>query len=96
MTHGTVPLTYSIYAIGGFFSVSVYTKLKEKCYNLICLLYRFDINTNKWSEVTLLSTGRYCHCAAVLSGKFYVFGGRNGGEGLNSVECHNPESNISM
>lgn len=78
--------------VGGYSDLPIVNKpeaLKE------CELY--SINTNKWTSLLVLNTGRYFHTATLLdNGKVLITGGTsidNGTIKLNSCELFDPDSN---
>ena len=56
-------------------------------------LSRYDQITKQWSFVAPMSTPRSTVGVAVLDGKLYAVGGRDGSSCLNSVECYDPNTN---
>lgn len=48
---------------------------------------QYDLRANKWSHVANMSGRRLQFGVAVVEGKLYVVGGRDGLKTLNSVEC---------
>ncbi|XP_078719374.1 kelch-like protein 5 isoform X3 [Lampetra fluviatilis] len=53
---------------------------------------RYDLRTNTWTQVAMLSGRRLQFGVAVLDDKVYVVGGRDGLKTLNTVECYNPRT----
>lgn len=48
---------------------------------------KYDIRINKWSHVANMNVKRLQFGVAVVEGKLYVVGGRDGLKTLNTVEC---------
>lgn len=57
------------------------------------LFIRFDPHTRQWSFVAAMSTSRSTVGVAVLDGKLYAVGGRDGCSCLNSAEVYDPHTN---
>ena len=53
----------------------------------------FDPKANQWSQVASMSVARQGVGSATLDGKFYVFGGSDGTNSLESVEIYDSETN---
>lgn len=59
----------------------------------------YDVNSNTWSYIAIMSTPRFAATAAVLGNKCYVAGGLTSDEDflpdreLDIVECYEPGSN---
>lgn len=52
---------------------------------------KYDLRTNTWSQVGHMSGRKLQFGVAVIDGKIYVVGGRDGLKTLNSVECFEPQ-----
>lgn len=61
--------------------------------NVTCSSYRFDPDTKQWSFIAAMTTARSTVGVAVLNGRLYAVGGRDGAACLNSVECYDPHTN---
>mgnify|MGYP000350325636 FL=1 len=53
----------------------------------------FDPETKQWNFVASMTTARSTVGVAVLNGKLYAVGGRDGLACLNSMECYDPHTN---
>lgn len=62
-------------------------------YFVKCLSCRFDPDTKHWSFIAAMTTARSTVGVAVLNGRLYAVGGRDGAACLNSVECYDPHTN---
>jgi N-acetylneuraminic acid mutarotase len=49
---------------------------------------KYDLRANKWSHVANMSGRRLQFGVAVVDGRLYVVGGRDGLKTLNTVECY--------
>uniref|UniRef100_A0AAZ3RW45 BTB domain-containing protein n=1 Tax=Oncorhynchus tshawytscha TaxID=74940 RepID=A0AAZ3RW45_ONCTS len=58
-----------------------------------CNIYRWDPQARQWSFIASMATPRSTVGVAVLSGKLYAVGGRDGSSCLRSVECFDPHTN---
>ncbi|CAK8684624.1 unnamed protein product [Clavelina lepadiformis] len=72
-----------IYAIGGQTSDKTETRQNS--------VERYDVTTNKWSDVGEMNMERCVHAACVLQGKIYVVGGLGKhDQAVKSIECYDP------
>lgn len=55
---------------------------------------QYDLRANKWSHVAHMSGRRLQFGVAVVDGKLYVVGGRDGLKTLNTVECFDIKTKI--
>ncbi|XP_076807802.1 kelch-like protein 25 [Clavelina lepadiformis] len=75
-----------IYAIGGLAGEEDATLQKS--------VERYDVTTNKWSDVGEMNVERSSHAACVLQGKIYVVGGVDKNKyAVKSIECYDPTTN---
>ena len=58
-----------------------------------CFNHRFDPDTKQWSFIAPMTTARSTVGVAVLNGRLYAVGGRDGSACLNSVESYDPHTN---
>lgn len=70
-----------LFAVGGVDSAKSSTSIE-----------RYNLRTNKWTQVAAMCGRRLQFGVAVLEDKLYVVGGRDGLKTLNSVECYCPRS----
>ena len=54
---------------------------------------RWDPQARQWSYVASMSTARSTVGVAVLNGRLYAVGGRDGSSCLRTVECYDPHTN---
>ena len=57
--------------------------------------YVYDPPADAWTQLASMGITRQCHASAVVGGKLYVFGGRDGEddtECLSTVEVYDPAS----
>ena len=52
------------------------------------------MRTDTWTQIATMSGRRLQFGVAVLEGKLFVVGGRDGLKTLNTVECYNPVSRM--
>lgn len=52
---------------------------------------KYDLRTNTWTQVANMNGRRLQFGVAVLEGRLYVVGGRDGLKTLNTVECYDPK-----
>ena len=69
------------------------TMLHFESHDVKCFSYRFDPDTKQWSFIAAMTTARSTVGVAVLNGRLYAVGGRDGAACLNSVECYDPHTN---
>lgn len=55
--------------------------------------YRWDPVTRSWSLVAPMQSQRCTAGVAVLNGRLYAVGGRDGASCLRTVECYDPHTN---
>lgn len=53
---------------------------------------QYCLRRDTWKQVSTMSGRRLQFGVAVLDGRLYVVGGRDGLKTLNTVECYNPHS----
>lgn len=53
---------------------------------------QYCLRQDTWKQVATMSGRRLQFGVAVLDGRLYVVGGRDGLKTLNTVECYNPQS----
>lgn len=53
---------------------------------------QYCLRRDRWTQVATMSGRRLQFGVAVLDGRLYVVGGRDGLKTLNTVECYNPHS----
>lgn len=53
---------------------------------------QYCLRRDTWKQVATMSGRRLQFGVAVLDGRLYVVGGRDGLKTLNTVECYNPHS----
>lgn len=53
---------------------------------------QYCLRRDTWRQVATMSGRRLQFGVAVLDGRLYVVGGRDGLKTLNTVECYNPHS----
>lgn len=71
-----------IYAVGGIDAVKgAATGIEE-----------YNPRSNKWTHLTTMETRRLQFGVALVNGKLYVTGGRDGLMTLNNVECYEPKT----
>lgn len=56
-------------------------------------MFRYDPATRSWSYVAPMQSQRCSAGVAVLQGKLYAVGGRDGASCLRTVECYDPLTN---
>ena len=56
-------------------------------------IYRFDPDTDEWTQVEAMATRRIGVGVAVVNRLMYAVGGFDGVNRLRSVECYYPENN---
>ena len=56
-------------------------------------LHRFDPETKQWNFIAPMTTARSTVGVAVLNGRLYAVGGRDGSACLNSVESYDHHTN---
>jgi len=71
----------NLFAVGGVDSAKSSTSIE-----------RYNLRTDKWTQVAAMSGRRLQFGVAVLEDKLYVVGGRDGLKTLNTVECYCPRS----
>ena len=55
---------------------------------------KYDLRTNTWIQVGIMSGRRLQFGVAVIDNKLYVVGGRDGLKTSNMVECYNPITKV--
>lgn len=73
--------TYFFFFLFFFFFFSGATTIEQYC-----------LRRDAWRQVATMSGRRLQFGVAVLDGRLYVVGGRDGLKTLNTVECYNPHS----
>ena len=53
---------------------------------------RYDLRSDSWHHVAEMNGRRLQFGVAVVEGKIFVVGGRDGLKTLNSVECYDPST----
>lgn len=71
-------------------------KSRIRCYDAAgaTSIEQYDLRANKWSHVAHMSGRRLQFGVAVVDGKLYVVGGRDGLKTLNTVECFDIKTKI--
>ncbi|XP_037627492.1 kelch-like protein 10 [Sebastes umbrosus] len=80
--HGLVFLNSSVYCVGGFDSVALFSSV-----------HRFDLDTHSWHEVSQMHMSRCYVSVTVLDGCIYAMGGYDGHERLRTAERYQPAIN---
>lgn len=57
------------------------------------LIFRYDPVSRSWAYVAPMQSQRCSAGVAVLGGKLYAVGGRDGASCLRTVECYEPHTN---
>ncbi|XP_004611701.2 kelch-like protein 4 [Sorex araneus] len=73
----------ALYAVGGMDAMKGTTTIEK-----------YDLRTNNWIDIGIMSGRRLQFGVAVIDNKLYVVGGRDGLKTLNTVECFNPIGKI--
>lgn len=84
---GATTLNGSIYAVGGTANIAgTITTLQS--------MERYDPWTNRWTNVSDMTTRRSSVAVIALNARIYAIGGSDGaGQALSSVECYDPSVN---
>ncbi|XP_070615981.1 kelch-like protein 4 [Erythrolamprus reginae] len=73
----------SLYAVGGMDATKGTTTIEK-----------YDLRTNSWIQIGMMSGRRLQFGVAVIDNKLYVVGGRDGLRTSNTVECFNPTTKV--
>lgn len=83
---GLAAVGRQLYLVGG------YTRSGLSVWKPVASLYRYDPETDRWSEGTPMSTPRGALALAVVNGRILAIGGYNGDTNLAAVEEYDPQT----